>query len=247
MKTVNVIKTLMIVSLVALISSCSEDNENLRNKTAIKFQSTYQIAKTVNLKSTLADGLVLDSFKISIAEIEIEFDESDPMFANDSVASDYELKGPFEIDLMADGNVLEAVIVSNVNLPAAAYDEIEFEFDKNKNPDSEMYRKTIVITGTIDGTPFTFWTDEEIELEIEFEELVYLDDVSAAMLTVSFDLDALFNPASGGIDITSAIDGNGDGKIDIHHDDTDGNSDLADSILDKIESIIEAFEDKYDN
>lgn len=245
MKTL--IKALMIASLVALISSCSDDNEDLKNKTAIKFQSTYQTAKSANLKSTLAEGLVLDSFKISIAEIEIEFDESDPMFANDSVATDYELKGPFEIDLMADGNVLEAVIVSNVNLPVAAYDEIEFEFDKNKNPASAMYGKSIVITGTLNGTPFTFWTDEEIEMEIEFDELVYLDDVSAAMLTVSFDLDALFNPASGGVDITSARDGNQDGKIEIHHDDIDGNSDLADRILDKIEFIIEAFEDQYDD
>ncbi|MDY0199046.1 MAG: hypothetical protein RBR68_14670 [Tenuifilaceae bacterium] len=244
MKTVNVIKTLMIVSLAALITSCSKD-DNLKNRTAIKFQSTNQSTRSANIKNTLADGLVLESFKINISEIEIEFDESDPLFATDSVATDYELKGPFEIDLMKDGNALGTTIVSNVELPVAAYDEIEFEFDKNKNANSEMFGKTIIIKGTINGTPFIFWTDDEIEMEIEFDEVVSLDDATSAMLTVSFDLAALFNPAVG-VDITSATDGNEDGIIEISPEDPDGNNDLADLIWDKIKYIIEAFEDKYD-
>lgn len=245
MKTANLTKALIVLSLAALISSCTKD-ENV-NKTAIRFQSTNQTATSAIQKSALANGVILESFKINISEIEIEFDENDPMFATDSIATDYELKGPFEIDLMKDGKTLGETIVKNVNLPLAAYDEIEFEFDKNKNADSEMYGKTVIITGTIDGIPFTFWSDEEMELEIEFDELVTLEDASSALLTVSFDLNALFNPALGGIDITSAKDGNEDGKIEINPRDPDGNKELAKKIYKKLEQIIEAFEDKYDN
>ncbi len=106
-----------------------------------------------------------------------------------------------------------------------------------------MYGKSIRIEGTINGTPFIFWSDEEIEIEIEFEELVYLDEVSRAVLTVSFDLSSLFNPAVGGIDITSATDGNQNGIIEIYPGDPDGNSNLAEQILEKIELIAEAYED----
>ena len=240
-------KTVVILSLLAIFSSCSKDDDEVKNKTAIKFQATYPTSKSADLKSTLVDGIALESFKINISEIEIEFDENDPMFATDSIATDYELKGPFEIDLMKDGKTLGETIVKNVNLPLAAYDEIEFEFDKNNNKGSEMYGKSVIITGSIDGKPFTFWSDEEMELEIEFDELVTLEDASSALLTVSFDLNALFNPALGGIDITSAKDGNEDGKIEINPRDPDGNKELAKRIYKKLEQIIEAFEDKYDN
>ena len=241
MKTTNLIKAIFIVSMVALISSCSKDDNG--NKTAIKFKAT----NSTNQKAGLAGGVALKSFLINISEIEFEFDDNDPMFATDSFATDYELKGPFEIDLMKDGKVVEEIIASNVNLPVAAYDEIEFEFDKNKNEKSVMFGKTVIITGTINGKSFTFWTDEEMELEIEFDKPILLKDASSAMLTVSFDVNALFNPAAGGIDISSATDGNGDGIIDINPKDEDGNSKLAKAIYKKLDQIIEAFEDKYDN
>ena len=247
MKTQNLFKAVMIVSLAVLYSSCDKEDENLKNRTAIKFEANYQTTKSTPLKSSGAVGVVIESFKINIEEIEIEFDDNDPMFATDSFASDYELNGPFEIDLMKDGNALEKTIVNNVELPSAAYDEIEFKFRESENSISDMYGKTIRMEGTINGTPFSFWSDNEIEVEIEFENLVYLDEASRAVLTVSFDLASLFNPAAGGLDITSAIDGNANGIIEIYPGDPDGNSTLANLIWAKIEDIIEAFEEKYDD
>lgn len=247
MKTLNLFKALTIILLAAFVSSCEKNDDNLNSKTAIKFQATNQTAKLATAKTTVADGLVVESFKINIAEIEIEFNEDDPMFATDSVASDYDLNGPFEIDLIKEGNALETVIASNVELPAAAYDEIEFEFDMNENPESELFKKTVLLKGTINEMPFIFWSDEELELEIEFEEQVQLQDASSAMLAISFDLTALFNTAMGGIDISSAVDGNEDGIIEISPNDRDGNNKLAEKIYERLEQIIEAFEDQYDD
>jgi len=247
MKTLNLFKSVLIISLAVFLSSCDKDDE-LKNKTAIKFEANYlTAAKTSIVKSTLADAVIIESFKINIEEIEIEFDDNDPMFATDSVATDYELEGPFEIDLVKDGHALETTIVKSVELPAAAYDEIEFKFRESENSISDMYGKSILIEGTINGTPFIFWSDEEIEVEIEFEELVHLDEASKAVLTISFDLASLFNTTAGGIDISSALDGNENGIIEIYPEDPDGNSDLADQIWEKIEVIIEAFEDQYDD
>ena len=247
MKTLNLFNAVMIVSIAVFLSSCKKDDENLKNQTAIKFNANYQTTKSTPVKSTSAADVVIESFKINIEEIEIEFDDNDPLFATDSFATDYELEGPFEIDLMKDGNALETTIVNNVELPSAAYEEIEFKFRESENSISEMYGKSILIKGTIDGTPFIFWSDEEIEVEIEFDELVYIDEASKAVLTVSFDLASLFNPAVGGIDITSATDGNANGIIEIYPGGPDGNSTLVNLIWAKTEDIIEAFEEKYDN
>ena len=245
MKTLKFIKVLMIVSLAVILSSCEKND--LESNAAIKFESTYQVTKSAALNGSLAEEVFIEAFKINIEEIEIEFDDDDLMFESDSAYSDYEFEGPFLINLMEDGNPLEAYILDNVELPQAAYDEIEFEFDENETPGSEMYGKSILISGTIDGTPFIFWSDEELEVEIEFEDPVFIDDASNAILTVSFDLGALFSPGAGGIDLGQATDGNGDGIIEIYSDDPDGNEDLADMIWEKIEDIIEAFEEEYDD
>ncbi len=247
MKTLHLFKAVMIISLAALFSSCEKDDDSLKSQTAIKFESTYQTTKSTPVKTSLAEGVVIESFKVNVEEIEIEFDSDDPLFESDSIYTDYELDGPFEIDLMKDGSPLETIILNNVELPEAAYEEIEFTFAESENSISLLYGKSMLIEGTIDGTPFIFWTDDDKDVEIEFEENVFIDEASRAVITVSFDLSTLFNPEAGGIDITSATDDNGDGIIEIYPDDPDGNSDLADLIEDKIEDIIEAFEEKYDN
>ncbi len=245
----NMLKTagLCLFSL-AVMSSCSKDETEVKNGTSIKFKSTYEApVGTAGLKSTANEGVIIESFKINIEEIEIEFNDNDPLFATDSVATDYELDGPFEIDLMADGNALETTIVNNVELPVAAYDEIEFKFRESENSISEMLGKSLLVKGTINGTPFIFWTDEEIEVEIEFEEVFTMEEASIALLTVSFDIAALFDPSRGGINLTSASDGNGNGIIEIYPGDPDGNNDLADLLWERLEDIIEAFEDSMDD
>jgi len=240
----------------AVLTSCDKDDLEKGGAT-FKFTASYPDSETSaagQLKSVssanngeLSNGVVIESFKVNIEEIELEFDDDDPLFATDSVASDIELEGPFEIDLMLEGNALMNVIAENVELPAAAYEEIEFEFDKSENSISEMFKKTILVKGTIDGTPFIFWHDDSFDVEIEFDYNVYLDEAKQAIIIVSFDIASLFDPEKGGIDISHAKDYNGNGIIEIYPDDPDGNEDLADKLMDRLEDIIEAFEEMYDN
>lgn len=235
--------------IVVLASSCNENDDiNPGEKgTTIKFTSTTNTLKSAALKSDTVGGVYVESFKINIGEIELEFDDDDPMFENDSVASDYELEGPFVIDLMKDGNALETTLVNNVNLPEAAYDEIEFEFEENEDPDSPMYGKSIDIKGTINNTPFILWSDEELELELEFDNDVMLEKMRETLITVSVNIPSIFDPVSGGVNMTNAVDGNEDGIFMIHPNDTDGNSDLADHVMDTLEDALEAYEDSFED
>lgn len=239
---------------IALLSSCSKDDIE-KGGVGFLFKGTYlNQESSASLKSAsasnegeLSNSVIIESFKINIAEIELEFDDDDPLFATDSFASDIELQGPFEIDLMLEGMALEAFIAENVVLPKAAYEEIEFEFEKSENPISEMFKKTILVKGTIDGTPFIFWHDEDFDLEIEFDNTVHLDEAKQAIITVSFDIVSMFDPSMGGVDISAARDGNQNGIIEIYPDDPDGNEKLADRLMDRIEDVIDAFEDRFDD
>lgn len=242
MKTQDLFKAFIVLFIAVFLSSCKKDDQ--KGMASIKFEAHYPTTKSTTAEKSSSVGVIIESFKINIEEIEIEFDDNDPLFLTDSVATDYELDGPFEIDLVKDGNALGTTIASNVELPTAAYDEIEFKFRESKVLTAEMNGKSIQVKGTINGTPFIFWSDNEIEVEIEFEQLVYLDEASNAVLAVSFDLASLFNPAVGGVDITSAIDGNANGTIEIYPGDSDGNSNLASQIWAKLEHIIDAFEEK---
>ena len=254
MKSSNLFKTAaLIVFSLTVLSSCNKDDIE-KAGTGFLFKATYPGTSSETTKSDskvengeLSNGVIVENFRINIGEIELEFDDDDPMFQTDSFASDIEMEGPFEIDLMAEGVTLEIMLVDFVELPAAAYKEIEFEFEKSENSISEMFMKSVLVKGTIDGIPFVFWSDEDFDMEIEFEDKVYLDEAKHAVITVSFDIVSLFDPANGGIDISNAVDGNGNGIIEIYPDDPDGNEELAGYLQDRLEDIIDAFEEKYDN
>jgi len=247
-----IVAGLFIFSL-TLLSSCSKDDIE-KGGTTILFKGKYLNSGSSSIKSVsavnegeLSNGVVIESFKINIAEIELEFDDDDPMFDRHSFASDIELEGPFEIDLMLEGMALEALIAENVDLPSAAYEEIEFEFEKSKNSMSEMFKKTVLVKGTIEGIPFIFWHDEDFDMEIEFENTIHLDAARQALIVVSFDILSMFDPGRGGKDISNAKDGNGNGIIEIYPDDPDGNKNLADSLMDRLEDIVDVFEDSFDD
>ncbi|MBW6497994.1 MAG: hypothetical protein K0B09_06385 [Bacteroidales bacterium] len=245
MKTNAFLKTAIIPIILALVlMSCEKEKQG---GLTLKFSGTTPTSGLA-IKSSNADAVVvIESFKINIGEIELEF--HDDQFISDSIGWDdeIELKGPFEIDLIKNGDGMVTTILSNVELPPAGYEEIEFEFKKSRNSISEMYQKTVLVKGTINGVPFVYWTDEEFEVEIEFDDEVYVDEATLAVVNVSFNIASLFDPAQGGINIANATDGNGNGIIEIFEDDPDGNEDLAERIEDRLDDIIEAFEDQYDD
>lgn len=243
MKMRSLFKSVIIISLAIFISSCEKEADLQNGNTALKFKGIYN-PNTQN-KSSALNGVAIETVTINIEEIEFEFDDDNNN--NGLTYSEIKLKGPFEIDLVTDGQGVVATLFNDLNLPETGYDEIEFEFDKSESPLSDLYKKTVLIKGSINGTPFIFFTDEEFEMEIEFEEPVDLTEVENAIIMVSFDVQALFDPAQGGIDITAAQDRNGNGTIEIFEDDPDGNEELADKINDRLEDIIEAFEEEYDD
>lgn len=233
------------LSLAFGFTACSSDDSSApgENQGTLKIVANASYGDLGNrTTSGIADANVtLSSFLINIEEIELEFaDDHDRLDNYYNSDDDIELKGPFEYDLLS-GDEFELV---NVYIPNGIYEEIEFEFDKSENPDSELYGKSMQLKGEINGQPFVFWHDFEEEIEIDFDdaERNLIINNNSLEIAIHFDLNAVL----ANVDLSTATDNDGDGIITISPQDTDGNNGLANALKEAIKDQIELMEDMYD-
>lgn len=138
---------------------------------------------------------------------------------------EFQLAGPFEINLLDE----ETTTIVNVDIPIGTYEEVEFKMDRSNNPNSVLYQKSIMITGTLNGTPMTFFHTFDEDFEVDYEDAgqnLVIDDSNNNEVTFNFDLNAVINA----VDFSNATDGNADGTIEISPEDADGNNALANQI-----------------
>lgn len=232
-------KVLVAMMGVSFLMSCNNDENVATNQenAVIKFSAVYNNTTTAQ---RTANDIVINSFILNIEEIELEADEAEGV--EGPFVTDVELQGPFIVDLIEGNSGIDQVL-AEANLPEGNYEEIEFTINENNESTSAIYEKSFVITGTINGVPFEFWHDDNLDVEIEFENgMLTLQEGTATLINLQFDLNNLFTL----VDISGAIDGNEDGVIQINPLDEDGNTDLADAIMDAIDDIADAFEDSFD-
>lgn len=241
-----------------LMLSCTDsDDPATRGQLSISIDNSLvdASAKSAVAAKAINADLSLSEFWINIEEFELEVDYEDDYYENDNEQSDddeqwdddgyydfedeIELEGPFEVDLLAG-----QVELMNISVPVGEFEELEFEFDKSMNPESELYGKSILVKGSYAGTPFVFWHDFNEEVEVDFEDvaqnIVIIE--GAESITINFDITAIFNHDFG-VDLSMAADGNGDGTIEISPMDEDGNNDLANAIKEAIKKNVELLED----
>lgn len=253
--TSNVKRTLLNIGIGVLgmltVVSCDKDNSSptKQGKVAISAKASMEDPNTKSSKTAkdVSQNIVLTDFLINVKEFELELDDDYKDNDNEQwdddgffgYTDDIELEGPFELELLKG-----TYSFINTDVPVGRYDKIEFEIDKNENPESALFGKSVLIKGTLDTTPFVFWHDFEADIEIEYE-----DDQKKVViankqtnLTLQFNLTQLLYGV-GAIDFSRAVDGNNDGIIEISPGDLDGNQVLADKIKEKLKDIIDLLED----
>jgi len=250
MKTKKLLKTSLLL-LIFIVASCSTGNSIIPpNGSLAKGSVALKATATINStgakigaasKTNGTNSTTISSFKINIENIEFHKKENEDSntVSSDSIYEDTELMGPFELDLSA-GNV--SIDVATVNIPDNVYDKINFELHKSKNANSDIFGKSVEIKGDINGTPFVFWTDAEEEMQVKFNITnnstptrgIVVAGAQTTTTTINFNLSTIFGSAST-IDFSTAVDGNGDGVIEISPDNVDGNADLADAIKNLLE------------
>ena len=168
--------------------------------------------------------------------VEVDDDGCDASNDDDDDSSednDYKIFGPFELDVVGGPST-----ITEVEIPVGEYEEIEFEMETSSNTSSDLYQKSMLMTGTLNGLAFEFYHIFSEDFEVDYEDagqnLVITDDNNNEV-TFQFDLISVINA----VNFDSATDGNGDGVIEISPVDTDGNNALATQIKNAIKQYIE--------
>ncbi len=258
MNTMQLIKrkiTVLAASLfLVILGSCSKNDSNPNSGTlSVSAKGTFgsTSAKSPTGKAVSADVDVTD-FRMNLKEFKLELDVEDPgddyqddendNWDDDGLydfEDDIKLAGPFELDLMAG-----QVSFMNASLPVGNFEEVKFKFDAGTDASSDLFGKSVLIKGTIQGTPFIFWHDFEDEVEVDFEDPTF--DIAITQtpegIVIEFDLSQVFDSVAG-VDLTQANDGNMDGTIEISPKDEDGNNALAQLIREAIKSHIDLLDD----
>lgn len=245
MKVIKKISTaIFVLGIASAFVACSDDDSSPtidgQGKLELSTIATYNPTAGRGLDATVVE---LSSFLINFEEIELEFADgssNDPYYNGED---EIELEGPFEVELLTPS----PTTFVDISLPNGVFEEIEFEFDKSPDPNSEIFGKSMQMKGTINDVPFIFWHDFEDEIELEFEDgnPIVIDNNEVDLL-INFDLDDVLDPARY-VDLGQAVDGNGDGIIEISPQDDDGNNQLADDLKQAIKAQIELIEDLYDD
>ena len=238
-------KVLGISALLALLTSCSNDTSSVNSDNVMKIsaKATYtSAANRLSSPSAASSGVVLTSFKINIKEIEFKLadtgtgegeggegmddhqdhhgkgdDNHDGMYNGDDEAR---LNGPWELDLLNQTAPVTTVTIAN-----GTYEEVELKLNKSLVADSPLFNKTVEIKGTINGVPFVFWHNFEQQFEIDYHDAAQNLVVSNSSFDLVFNID--LNKVLSAVDLSTAVDGNSNGLIEIGPDDTDGNNALA--------------------
>ncbi|WP_299161308.1 DUF4382 domain-containing protein [uncultured Eudoraea sp.] len=225
-------------SLIILIASalfstgCSkDDNDDSR----IRLSLNALNASVTNAKSNFFTGknnenVVFTDFRISIRDVVFKNDD-DP---NSNLDTDeIQFRGPYQIDLLSDGNALSQTI-GDVVVPDGMYKELRFKFHKDEDlpATDKLFDKSIYIEGTIDGQPFVFWHDTSENLDVGRSTGVKVAG-TVINFAVEFDMSQFLSSLKQ-IDLNQALDGNKNGIIEIFPNDEDGNRDIADDLKDNI-------------
>jgi hypothetical protein len=98
---------------------------------SLEFQSSGSSpAASVASRSTIATGVVVTEFLVSIREVEFKQDESDP----DNPA-DVFFEGPYTLDLLDAGNPVSQTI-GEADVPPGEYQAIRFKLHKTESVDA---------------------------------------------------------------------------------------------------------------
>ena len=236
-------KRIFALSIVALVlvafSSCKKDEDAVKGNLQLVVKSSTTLPALSPMKKAMTQGIVIEKFMVNIDEIEFDVTDEWEDMLNDSIIESQELQGPFLINLMST-DALNGLSLGSTLIPEAAYEEVEFKFDRClDNTNQEMYNRSVYITGTINGTPFKLWYKDEVEFEISLANNAnFTLNGQSLKLYIDFNITQIINNLTS-FNLSSATDGNNNGIIEIGQDDTDGNNDLSEKIIEALRDSIE--------
>lgn len=210
--------------------------------TAAVSAATSPSLVTAGTPETFTDGtntLIIDQVQLVLREIELKRVEATTACGESSGDACEKLElGPILLDLPL-GGAGGAARTFSVAVDTGTFGEVEFEIHKPSDDDGsdaaflqahpEMAGASVKVTGSFNGTPFSFSSDLDAEEEIELSPPLVATEAAATDLTLLVDLDRWFRDAANGlVDPASANSGGANESLVEHN----------------IQSTLHAFEDE---
>jgi len=142
----------------------------------------------------------LTEVKILLRDIKLEKEsdgESEGEEGNNETECEDVKVGPFVVKLNLDGITTDFVVN---NIPVGIYDELKFEVHKLESsetpPDPDFKdstdRYSVVVRGNYNSVPFVYKSRKSAHQEIEFENLLVIEDNTSTNLTITVDPNSWF-------------------------------------------------------
>ena len=239
MNLVNRLSLVVLIPTLLFAVSCSvsDSNSGGEKQVAVKMklnQMSTATAKQISSSPTIQSVDSLTEVKLLVEELELES-------TMDEDSLDFEVDD-FVVNLPLDGSEIE---LSTANVPAGVYDEFEMEIEHdddtnvndpdfiNESSDDDGY--SIVIKGVYNGEDFMYRSEEDFEIELEFNPPFEINDSSSPSIAINIDPSGWFKDSSGNdLDPTDPanheqIDENIENSFDVEEDDDDDDDDDDDS------------------
>lgn len=219
-------KLFPVLALAVILTACLESSP-VSTTVSVKASSYSSTGKTSASGRVETSSVAITDFKVNISNIKFELDEDDDRYDKSPIYEDTKLTGPFLLDLLNPDQTLDQLIAS-VDLPSGTYEKMEVKFD-NSTDSGELNGKTFALKGTIDGKEFILWSDEDAELEVDFENTD--DDIAAGggeiIVNIKIQIDALLARIVQLAKDGALKDVDGDGLIEITTKGDDNSSSIA--------------------
>ena len=224
-------KQLISLGLVAMLAlSCSKDTP-VNGTVTMKVSSTSTTGKASS-SGRVASTILFSSFKLNISKIKFERSSIDSKYKTaDSLYEDTKLIGPFLIEIIGAGNATVNNLISTVSVPNGNFEKVKFKFQKAPIG-SEIEGKTYLAIGTIDGKPFKLWSNQELELKVDFSDNSnnIVINGNSALVNIKFRLDGIMSRLTTAFN-SGELKLNGSGAFDdISTESNSINKSLADAI-----------------
>ncbi len=237
-----------IMALGFMAFSCSKDDDANMDEP----QSNVTLSATAESGSSgarlnervIVNGFATSQFSVGTKDVEMRYAAKADLLAGISIGNislrtnvntsfHNEAAKSRNVILVNNGDVRVSAIAQGRS-PQGNYTEVNFKLFRKTDGSSNdpMHEKSLWIAGEIDGKVSTIWLTAEKVIRARSENAAGVEVDGDTEMILLFDMNKLF----AGIDFSTAVDANADGKIDIGPNSADGNA----AILAKIESNLES-------
>jgi hypothetical protein len=172
-----------------LIQGCNT-TESTGSNVSLSFANDTGIPK-------MNSDIQLTEVKILLRDIKLEKESDSDTLDEDETECEAVKTGPVVVKLNLVGLTTDFVVNS---IPAGIYDELKFEVHKLESsetpPDPDFKDSldlySVVVRGIYNSNPFIYKSKKSAHQEIEFENMLIVEDNAVINLTITVDLNSWF-------------------------------------------------------